>query len=65
MRTFKKALYCIYVAALRERVVKFQICLRVCNTIIIIIMIIVITIIIIKFIFPSFAANTSDLEKLV
>ena len=64
MRTFKKALYCIYVAALRERVVKFQICLRVCNTIIII-MIIVITIIIIKFIFPSFAANTSDLEKLV
>ena len=63
MRTFKKALYCIYVAALRERVVKIQICLRVCNTIIII-MIIVITIIIIiiKFIFPSFAANTSDLE---
>ena len=61
MRTFKKALYCIYVAALRERVVKFQICLRVCNTIIII-MIIVITIIIIKFVFPSFAANTSDLE---
>ena len=64
MRTFKKALYCKYVAALRERVVKIQICLRVCNTIIII-MIIVITIIIIKVIFPSFAANTSDLEKLV
>ena len=54
MRTFKKALYCIHVAALGEGVVKFQIWLRVCNTIIIIIiiMIIMLMIIIIHFFHP-------------
>ena len=44
MRTFKKALYCIHVAALGEGVVKFQSWLRVCNTIIMIIMLMIIII---------------------